>query len=625
MPEFFKRIFFPRAVFFVALVTLFFHHSLSADQQIVERVEPPSWWVGMQHSSVQLMVHGKNIAALVPQTTANGVRVAGTETTDNPNYLFITLEIGDAAKPGKVQIDLLENNIRKAGFDYQLAAREPGSAQRKGFNNSDAIYLITPDRFANALTENDSLPQLKENADRNNKGGRHGGDIEGMIRQLDYVAGMGFTQIWPNPLLENDQPAYSYHGYAATDLYLIDERFGSNEDFRRFVQEARQRGVGVIKDIILNHIGSEHWWMKDMPASDWLNQHDTYLETNHRRTTLQDPYAAPSDKNAFVNGWFSRGMPDLNQQHPLLATYLIQHSIWWTEYAGLSGIREDTYGYADEKFLTRWGKALMTEYPNFSIVGEEWSNNPLMIAQWQRGYTNANGHVSHVNSMMDFPLYEALRSSLLNEESWDKGWIELYEALANDHLYPDPYELVIFPENHDTSRLFSYLHEDKNLYRSAMIWLATMRGIPQFYYGAEILMTSPRERDDGAVRADMPGGWAGDRKNAFTGEGLTTAEKEMQSLVKKLFNWRKSNPVIHTGKLMHFAPDQGTYVYFRYDDSKTVMVVLNKNKENQKLETNRFAEFTGKVNKARNVLTGEVVDIRKSVNLPAGQSLVLEW
>lgn len=619
------KVIFPRVIFFISLVTLLLSPLSQASNHAVDRVEPPSWWVGMQHSQLQLMVYGKDIATLTPQVQVAGVRVVNTETTDNPNYLFITLEIGEAVKPGDLRVDLLDNKTVKAGFDFNLAAREPGSAQRQGFNNSDAIYLITPDRFANGNTANDSLPQLKESADRKNKGGRHGGDLDGMIQHLDYIADMGFTQIWPNPLLENDQPAYSYHGYAATDLYRIDERFGTNEDFRRFVQEARQRDVGVIKDIILNHIGSEHWWMKDLPAKDWLNEHDTYVETNHRRTTLQDPYAAPSDKNAFVNGWFSRGMPDLNQQHPLLATYLVQHSIWWTEYAGLSGIREDTYGYADEKFLTRWGKALMTEYPNFSIVGEEWSNNPLMIAQWQRGYTNANGHVSHVNSMMDFPLYEALRSSLLNEESWDKGWIELYEALANDHLYPDPYELVIFPENHDTSRLFSYLHEDKNLYRSAMIWLATMRGIPQFYYGGEILMTSPRERDDGAVRADMPGGWAGDRKNAFTGEGLSAAEKEMQSLVRKLFNWRKANPVIHTGKLMHFAPEQGTYVYFRYNDNKTVMVILNKNTENLRLETARFAGFVSKANEARNLLTGEVADIRKFIDLPARQSMILEW
>ncbi len=596
-----------------------------ASAEIVQRVEPPSWWVGMQHKRVQLMVYGQDIAGLTPRLKARHVRIVDTETTDNPNYLFITLDIGARAKPGILAIDLMDGKQRRAGFDYALEEREKGSAQRQGFSNRDAIYLITPDRFANAIADNDSLPHLQETANRDNKGGRHGGDIEGMIRHLDYIAGLGFTQIWPNPLLENDQPVYSYHGYAATDLYRIDDRFGSNEDFRRFVQEADKRGIGVIKDIILNHIGSRHWWMKDLPAQDWLNQHDGYLETNHRRTTLQDPYAAPADKKAFVKGWFTPGMPDLNQQHPLLATYLIQHSIWWTEYAGLSGIREDTYGYADEKFLTRWARALMTEYPNFSIVGEEWSNNPLVVAQWQRGYVNPNGHVSHVNSMMDFPMYDTLRSALLSEETWDGGFIELYEALANDHIYPDPYELVIFLDNHDTSRLFSYLHDDRDLYTTALIWLATMRGIPQFYYGSEILMTSPRERDDGAVRADMPGGWPGDRQNAFTGEGLTASQQQAQHLVRQLFTWRRDNPVIHTGKLMHFVPEQGMYVYFRYDDSKTVMVVLNKNNQPMQLDTTRFADFTGKAKAARDVLGGGIHDVSRVLSLQPGQSRILEW
>lgn len=591
----------------------------------VERVEPPSWWTGMQHKSLQLMVYGKDIAHLQPRIKAPGVRLLGTETTGNNNYLFINLEIGTRAKPGQLRVDLMQGKEVAASFDYLLAEREKDSAKRQGFSSRDAIYLITPDRFANAVPENDSLPHLREAADRSNKGGRHGGDIEGMIRHLDYIAEMGFTQIWPNPLLENNQPDYSYHGYAATDLYRIDERFGSNEDFRRFVQEARQRGIGVIKDIILNHIGSEHWWMKDLPAHDWLNQHETYVETNHRRTTLQDPYAAPADKNTFVRGWFTPQMPDLNQQHPLLATYLIQHSIWWTEYAGLSGIREDTYGYADEKFLTRWGKALMTEYPDFSIVGEEWSNNPLVVAQWQKGYNNPNGHDPQVNSMMDFPLYEALRNSLVNNDAWDSGLIELYEALANDHIYPNPYELVLFTENHDTSRLFSYLHEDLDLYRTAMIWLASMRGIPQFYYGSEILMTSPRERDDGAVRADMPGGWQGDSINAFTGVGLSQEQQATRAMIRQLFNWRKKTSVIHTGKLMHFSPRDGTYVYFRYNDTDRVMVVLNKNTEAFTLDTARFAAFTETAGAAHNPLTGETLDIRKEILLAPRQSVILQW
>ncbi len=590
----------------------------------VNRIEPANWWVGMKYNRVELLVHGDGISSTTPAVSYPGVDIVEVKKVDSANYVFVTIEIAPDAKPGRFPIEFSQGGKLKTKVDYALLAREKNSAERKGFSTKDAIYLITPDRFANGDTNNDAMPGMLEQPNRAYKGGRHGGDIAGMLQQLDYIAAMGFTQIWPNPLTENNMEKYSYHGYAATDLYKIDARYGTNDEFRQFVHAARKKGVGVIQDIVLNHIGSNHWWMKDLPAKDWLNFPAEYKETNHRRTTVQDPYAAPADKELFVSGWFVPTMPDLNQLNPHLATYLIQNSIWWIEYAGLSGIREDTYGYADQQFLSRWAKTIMDEYPHFNIVGEEWSPNPAVVAHWQRGKVNASGHVPHMPSVMDFPIHETLREVLHEAESWDKGWVRLYEMLGNDFVYPDPFNLVIFPENHDTSRLYSYLNEDVDLFKTAMIYMATMRGIPQFYYGSEVLMTSPRERDDGAVRADMPGGWKGDTKNAFTGKGLTVQERDMQSFVKKLLSWRKSSEIVHRGKLQHFSPVNGFYVYARYLENKTVLVILNKNAQEQTLDLTAYRDFTAGRKNARNVIDGKTIILEESLKLPAKTSLILE-
>ena len=593
-------------------------------QEAAVRIEPANWWVGMKYNQVELLVHGDNLGATTPAVNYPGVNVINIKKSDSPNYLFVTIDIAATTKPGKFPIEFMRDGKIHSRVDYQLLAREKNSAQRQGFSPKDAIYLITPDRFANGNINNDAMPGMLEQPNRAYKGGRHGGDIAGMEKHLDYIAAMGFTQIWPNPLTENNMEKYSYHGYAATDLYQIDARYGTNEEFKTFVQKAQKKGIGVIQDIVLNHIGSNHWWMKDLPAKDWLNFPAEYKETNHRRTTVQDPYAAPADKELFVSGWFVPTMPDLNQRNPQLANYLIQNSLWWIEYAGLSGIREDTYGYADQEFLSRWAKTIMDEYPHFNIVGEEWSPNPAVVAHWQRGKVNASGHVPHMPSVMDFPIHETLREVLHEEESWDKGWVRLYEMLANDFVYADPLNLVIFPENHDTSRLYSYLNEDVDLFKTAMVYMATMRGIPQFYYGSEVLMTSPRERDDGAVRADMPGGWQGDTKNAFTGKGLTAQERDMQEYVKTLLNWRKKSAVIHHGKLQHFSPRDGFYAYVRYSDNQAVLVVLNKNTQEKVLDLQPYQTFVASKKSARNVLTGKKIALDKPIVMPAKTSLIIE-
>ncbi len=579
-------------------------------------LEPANWWVGMKWNQVELMVHGSSIANTNPAVNYSGVSILEIAKTDNPNYLFVTLKIDEKAKPGKFPIQFFRDQQLVASFTYELWTREKNSAERQGFSTQDAIYLLTPDRFANGNLNNDNQPDMLEKVNRKDKNGRHGGDLQGMQQQLGYIAAMGFTQIWPNPLLENNQPQYSYHGYAATNLYRIDPRFGTNEDYRNFVKLAKAKNIGVIQDIILNHIGSGHWWMKDLPAKNWLNFPDQYVETSHRRTSILDPHAAAEDKEKFVAGWFVPTMPDLNQQHPQLANYLIQNSLWWIEYAGLSGIREDTFGYADEKFLARWAQAILQEYPKINLVGEEWSNNPAIVAHWQK---------MGMPSMMDFPIYETLRQSLLEDESFTNGWIKLYEALANDFLYPAPDNLVVFAENHDTSRLYSLLNEDLDLYKMAMVYLATVRGIPQFYAGGEILMTSPRERDDGAVRADIPGGWPQDNKSMFSGKGLSAKQQDAQKFIKQLFNWRKSAEAIHSGKLEHFAPENGIYVYFRYTENSMVMVVLNKNHQDITLDLKRFSRVIGNKESAKDLFSGIMISKDRKVNLRGRTAFVFEW
>jgi glycosidase len=590
----------------------------------IEHLEPAFWWAGMKESKLQLMVHARDILQAKVQLNYPGVKLTGLQKVDNPNYLFVDLELSPDVKPGSFELVFTKNGKTMARHNYSLLARQPGSAQRQGFSQKDLIYLITPDRFVNGDSSNDQVKGLAEGLNRAAPGGRHGGDIAGMQQALPYLQQLGVTQIWPQPLTENNSPAYSYHGYAATDLYKIDPRFGTNGDYKNFVSEANKLGIGVIQDIVVNHIGSNHWWLKDLPEQSWLNYDASFHPTNHARTTVQDPYAAKVDAKAFVDGWFVESMPDLNQRHPLLATYLIQNSVWWVEYANLSGIREDTYSYADKDFLAAWSKRLLSEYPNFNIVGEEWSANPVVVSYWQKGKQNADGYRSFTPSMMDFPLYYALLSALTEEESWDKGWVKLYEALGNDVIYPNPTNLVLFEGNHDTARLFSLLNEDRDLYRMAIIYLLTAPRIPQLYYGTEILKQSPKQRDDGLVRSDFPGGWTGDAVNAFTGQGLSKAQLEAQQLVKKLANYRKTTSVLQLGKMKHFSPAEGVYSYVRYQDNSQVWVFFNKNAEAKIVDLNRYSELMPAHARFKDVLTGQPIQTKGQLQLAGRSSVLLE-
>lgn len=586
--------------------------------ETAHRVEPPNWWVGMRDTSLQLMLHAPGIADAQPTLTPYpGVTLKASHRVTSANYLFVDLDIGPNTKPGELVLSVAGKPLR-----YTLMARAPGSAERQGFGPKDAIYLVVPDRFAQGGSGRQT--DMKEGVDRKDHGGRHGGDLAGLRQHLGYIAGLGFTQVWPTPLVENNSAKYSYHGYAATDFYRIDPRFGTNDDFGAFVAEARSKGVGVIQDIVLNHIGAGHWWMKDLPAPDWVNAWPQYTETHHARMTLQDPYASANDRKRFTDGWFVPAMPDLNQRRPELATYLTQMTLWWIESYGLSGLRTDTYSYSDREFLSRWSARVMQEYPRLNIVGEEWSPHPAVVSYWQRGKKNHDGYVSHAPSMMDFPMQANLLAALLEDDGAHTGLTKLYEGLAHDFVYPDPANLVLFDGNHDTPRLFSLLKNDVGLTRIALAYLATTRRIPQLFYGSELLMQSPTERDDGRVRADMPGGWKGDTVDAFTGAGLTAEQRDMQDWVSRLFTWRKGATVIHDGALMQFAPLEGVYVFFRYDAGRTVMVALNKTGKAVDLPTARFAERLAVGYRARDVLGGDSFTIGTTIRVPARSPLILE-
>ncbi|MDO6445357.1 glycoside hydrolase family 13 protein [Colwellia sp. 1_MG-2023] len=592
--------------------------TIQAQAYKIEHLEPISWWNNMQSNSLQIMVHGKNISNLTPRIQHDSLRIDGIKKVENSNYLFIDLTLSENLKPGKYAIDFYQDNVKVLTHQYDILSRNKLSAAETSFTAKDVIYLITTDRFSNGDKSNDSVETLIEKADRSKKGGRHGGDIQGIINQLAYLQDMGFTQIWTMPMVENDMADHSYHGYSATDFYQIDPRFGSNELYQKLANQAQAHGIGLIKDVVLNHIGANHWWMKDLPTSDWLNyQNSDFTGTQHRRESLHDPHASQHDKTLFADGWFVPTMPDLNQRNELLSNYLIQNTLWWIEYANLSGLRVDTYSYSDKAFLSTWTKRITEEYPNINIVGEEWATNPAIVSYWQRGKKTHDGYQSYLPSVMDFPLQAAIVAGLTHQENWNTGLNELYQAIANDFQYADPYNLVTFTDNHDMSRIYTQLNEDLSLFKMAMGYLLTSRGIPQVYYGTEVLLANPTSTDHGIIRSDFPGGWQGDKHNAFQGLGLTNQQTEAQSYIRSLLNWRKNAKAIHHGKLTHFAPKNGVYVYFREYQNEKIMVVLNKNKQQVPLNPMDYNEVIQLNKQAINVLTGESLLLTNPVSIPS--------
>lgn len=590
----------------------------------IEKVEPPFWWSDMQNPKLEIMFYGKDVASY-DVSTSEGITISKVTKTENPNYVFVTVDIKDI--PAKTfNINFSKNKKVRFSHSYELKSRRDGSSLRKGFDSGDLIYLIMPDRFANGDPTNDSNPELNEKANRDFDGGRHGGDIQGIIDHLDYIKELGATAIWSTPLLEDNDEKYSYHTYAQSDVYRIDPRYGTNADYKRLANEMHQRDMKLIMDYVTNHWGIQHWMMDDLPTYEWIHQWPGYRNTSYRMTTQYDPNASEADYKLCMDGWFVRTMPDLNQSNPLMLNYLIQNAIWWIEYADLDGFRVDTYSYNDKEGIAKWTKAIMDEYPNFNIVGEVWLHNQAQIAYWQKDSAIGalQSYNTHCPSMMDFTLHDALMEVFNEPEPrWDRGVIKIYENLVNDFLYPDINNLLVFAENHDTPRI-NEIYPDINDYQLIMTLLATIRGIPQIYYGTEIGMKGKKEVGDGDIRRDFPGGWADDKNNAFTESGRTQLQKSYFDFTKKVFNWRKGKEVIHTGKTMQFVPENNVYVFFRYNEDEKVMVVLNNTVEEQELQLSRFSEMIKDYTKGKEVITGRNIPLTDNLKISGKTSMIIE-
>lgn len=589
--------------------------------QTIDRIEPQNWWVGMKYNTITLLVYGNNISQLQPSISYKGVTITKTEKFENKNYLFITLRIDPSTKAGNVNIHFNQNGKVLLNKIFPILEREKNSANRESYTQKDAIYLIVPDRFANGDTSNDIVPTLLETKiDRNGDDKRHGGDIKGISKHLNYIQSLGFTQIWCTPLVENNEPKYSYHGYAATDFYKIDPRFGTNEQFKQLVKDAKQKGIGFIWDVVLNHCGSEYYFIKDLPFKDWVNYPETHTRCNFLKSTLTDIYATEVDKKEYTDGWFDKQMADLNQRNPLVAKYLTQNTIWWIEYAGLSGLREDTYSFADKQFLSQWTKTLLDEYPKLNIVGEEMTRIVSQIAYWQKDKINFDGYKSYLPSLMDFAFTDNLVSSL----AYNNSWTDVYQGIAQDFQYPHPNNQLIFPDNHDLDRIYTRLNKNLDNWKIAIAAYITMRGIPQFFYGTEVLMTNEKLGNDGLRRSDFYGGWENDNKNAVNEIGLNDEEKQAKSYFSKLLNWRKTNSIIAKGKFIHYAPRKDVYVYFRYTDKQKIMVVLNKSTSSQKLDLNRFSQMIPNKFKAIDVISDKLFEFENSLEISSKSAMILE-
>lgn len=594
------------------------------------RVEPANWWAGMRHNTVEVLFHKEGIANMTValKSKSAGVQIVKTERAESPNYLFVTLRISPQARAQKVPL-MFKNPLTGTAFthEYPILARTK-TQKAQGVDSRDIVYLIMPDRFSNGDPSNDNVAGMYQGLQRDSLLGRHGGDLQGIINHLDYIKDLGMTAIWLNPELENNQKLESYHGYAVTDHYRVDRRFGTNELFKEMVDKAHAKGLKVVRDVVLNHIGDQHYWMSDLPSKDWLNQWPVMTRTSYRAPTLIDPYASQTDKKLFNDGWFVSHMPDLNQRNPHVAKYLIQQAIWWVEYAGLDGLRIDTYTYSDQKFASEWCAALSKEYPSVSMVGEIWEHGVAV-----QGYFADNqpakktGFDSNLPGVIDFQVMFAMHEALNREQGWTEGINRLYYVLAQDYFYQDAYKNMVMLDNHDISRFYSIVNEDMNKYKSGIAYLLTGRGIPQVYYMTEILGTGFEHPSHGNIRKDFPGGWPGDAVDKFVAAGRTAQENEAFNFMRTLAQYRNTHPVLQTGRLMQFVPDNSVYTYFRYDEKgkeRPVMVILNTANSDRVVDTARFAERMKGYASAKNIITGEVMTSVSTLTVPKNSPLILE-
>ena len=594
-----------------------------------DHIEPENWYVGMKNSSLQLMVYGKNIRDSRVSVDYPGVKIDSLVRLDSPNYLFVYLNLS-GAKPGNMVL-----NIDGKKVNYPLKARTMSGDKRIGFDNSDVLYMLMPDRFASGRNITKPMKGLNPYVvDRSKPSLRHGGDLEGVRQHLDYFNQLGVTALWFTPVLENNSPDMNsqstYHGYATTNYYRVDPRFGTNEDYARLVAEAHAKGLKVVMDMIFNHCGYDHPWVKDMPSKDWFNTPEWmkkgdnyYLQTSYKLTPVLDPYASKVDKRETVDGWFVRSMPDLNQKNPHVMTYLIQNSEWWIETVGIDGIRMDTYPYADRKAMSQWMKILNEEYPNFNTVGETWVTEPAYTAAWQKDSKLSKVN-SYLKTVMDFSFYDKINLAKHEEtDAWWKGLNRIYNSLCYDYLYENPSSVMAFIENHDTDR-FLENGKDTLALKQALALLLTINRIPQLYYGTEVLMNGTKEVTDGNVRCDFPGGFAGDKHNAFTAEGRTKAENAMFNWLSKLLKWRRNNMVITRGKQIQFIPYKGVYVIARQWNDQTILTILNGTSQPVTLPLDRYAEVIGNHQEAKDVISGRKVKLGSELQLKARDTKVIE-
>ena len=605
----------------------------------VGRVEPLSWWTGMK-TPLQLMVCGDGISRYdVRIEGGKGVKAGAVHKADSPDYLFVDVEISPDAVPGTYYI-VFDDGTDKFKYSYEIAARSEGSAERGSFSTADMVYLIMPDRFANGDPSNDATDDTAEKPDRDGFFGRHGGDIQGIIDHLDYISDLGATAVWCTPLLLDDEPEGSYHGYACADYYRIDPRFGSNGLYREFVGKAHEKGLKVIMDIVTNHCGTAHWWMKNLPFEDWVHVFPEYTGTNVCFSTNMDPNASKYDLNLQESGWFVPSMPDMNLDNPFVLQYFKQWAVWWIEYAGLDGFRVDTYPYNEKKPMSEWCAAVLEEYPGFNIVGECWTSSIPQLAYWQGGNANRDGFDSHLPSIMDFPLQEAICKGLpTDSQAWGEGMVRVYDCLSHDFVYHDLSRMMIFVGNHDMDRIGDVLRHNADRQKIAIAMMATMRGIPQMFYGDEMMFVSKdRSQGHGGLRVDFPGGWAGDKVNLFTAGGRARAAvntdgkpvpegfaADMHDYTRTLFQWRKGKKVIHDGRTMHFLTRDNTYAYFRYDDTDAVFVFINNSRGKKHIPWSHYAEIADGLHDGRNVLTGESAEVSDSTVVGPRQVLIVEY
>lgn len=593
----------------------------------VEKIDPPCWYAGMKNPELQLMVYGPGIGNARVTVDYPGMRVSSTVKLESENYLLIYLHLDKEVKPGTVSLSF---SLGKKRFvhPYEIKNRDRQPADRLGFDASDALYLLMPDRFANGKPENDQLTGMEEyTVDRSNPSARHGGDLEGIRQHLDYFSDLGVTALWFTPVLENNMKGGSYHGYATTDYYRVDPRFGTNEEYRQLIAEAHERGIKMVMDMIFNHCGVDHRWIKDMPSRDWFNNWDYenhFVQTSFKLTSHVDPYTSQYDFHQMNDGWFVPTMPDLNQKNPHVLRYLIQNSFWWIEYANIDGIRMDTYPYADYDAMSQWMAELNEEYPNYNTVGETWVTEPAYTAWWQKDSKLSAPKNSHLKTVMDFSFYDKLTTAMTEQtETWFKGLDRVYNNFVYDFLYPNPASVLAFLENHDTDRFLGEGQDFPKLRQAATLLLTTRR-IPQLYYGTEVMMNGVKTVTDGHVRKDFPGGWAEDKESAFTPEGRTEIQNECYNFFRTLLRWRKGNEVIAKGSMVQFMVQEGVYAYARQYEGKTVFVMLNGTDAPTTVSLKYYQEILQGRCEAKEILTGRTVILDKELQMQSRESLVLE-